>query len=118
MNTFIAFVLFALAQPRPLDGARLELLLSGNTIRIQVGQSSTAVLYFAQDGEIHAVMPDGKPGRGKWSLQPEGGYCISWEKGPQRSCTSVLWSPGEIRLIDAEGKPRGTITQVTVGESH
>jgi hypothetical protein len=118
MNTFVALVFFALAQPQSLDPARLELLLTGNTIRIQVGQSSTATLYFAPDGAVRAVMPDGKAGSGKWSLQPDGGYCISWEKGPQRSCTTVLWSPGEIRLIDAEGKPRGTITQVTVGEAH
>src|SRR5690348_944114 len=116
MNTFIAFVLFSLAQPQPLDSARLEVLLTGNTVRIQVGQS-TAALYFATGGVVRAIKPDGTRGSGTWTLRAGGGYCINWDKGPQNSCTTVLWSPGAIKLIDAEGKPRGMITQVLMGES-
>lgn len=115
MNAFIAAVLFTLAQPQPLDRTQVELLLIGNTVRIQVGEKS-AVLYFDPNGDVRAVMPDGKPGTGKWSLQGDGRYCISWEGGPQNSCTTVLWSPGAIRLVDAEGKPRGIVTQVSIGE--
>lgn len=118
MNALLAFLFFALAEAQPLDAARLELLLTGNTLHIQVAPERTAALYFAPDGSVHAVMPDGRADTGKWSLSAEGGYCISWEKGPKGSCTRVLWLPGEIRLIDAQGKPRGTIRQVSVGKAH
>ena len=118
MNALFAFFFFALADAQPLDAARLEVLLTGNTLRIQVAPDRTAALYFAPDGSVRAVMPDGTADTGKWSLPSEGGYCISWEKGPKRSCSRVLWHPGEIRLIDAQGNLRGTITQITVGKEH
>ncbi len=100
----------------PLKANQLELLVSGNTLHLQIGDTSQAAIYFGMQGNVRAKMGNGTFDTGKWSIKSADTYCITWEKGPKNSCSTVSWLPGEIRISDAEGKPRGKVLRVTIGE--
>lgn len=100
----------------PLKANQLELLLTGNTVHIRVSESAAALIYFGAQGNVRAKMPNGSFDTGVWSLKSTDTYCINWEKGPKNSCSTITWLPGEIRIRDAEGKPRGNVVKLTFGE--
>jgi hypothetical protein len=122
-RTVLFAVLASIAPPglaqeraaRPLEPVQLELMLAGNTVHMLVGDQP-AMLYFDPRGEVRAIFPTGTRDRGSWSVRAGGTYCVDWDKGPKRSCTTVLWQPGSVRLVDAEGQPRAVITRVAIGE--
>ena len=112
--TLLALTPLALAR-EPLRADQLALLLTGNTLHLAIGTDAKATIFFGPDGDVHALLPNGARDDGKWSLASSDAYCIDWNNGPKKSCTTVVWNPGKIELRDAAGKPRGVVTRIEPG---
>ncbi len=95
---------------------QLELLLCGNTLHLAVGEDRSAMLFYDASGQVRAILPDGSRDTGEWRQKSVDTYCIDWAKGPKNSCTTLHCTPGHIRLVGADGKPRGHVTRIVPGE--
>lgn len=97
-----------------LDDAQLDALLTGHTVYVET-PDGTAPVHYGADGRAAANLPAGPQLRGEWSIA-DGQYCVSWENGPQNSCTRVLKVRGAVLLRDgATDEPRGRVERIVPG---
>lgn len=102
--------------PSTLKPNQLELLLCGNTLHLAVGEDQSAILFYDASGQVRAILPDGSRDTGEWRQKSVDSYCIDWVRGPKNSCTTLHCTPGHIRLVGSDGKPRGRVTRIVPGE--
>ena len=112
------------AKMTPLNDHQLDGLLTGNTIYIGLPpggpggpNGGEAAFHYGEDGRASAQVPAGTKMVGQWTINGDK-YCVSWDGGPQNSCTQIVKVDGTIELRDAEsGDPRGKVSRISPGNS-
>ncbi|MEM7642291.1 MAG: hypothetical protein AAF366_07150 [Pseudomonadota bacterium] len=105
-----------------LDEARLDGLLTGNTVYITVppggpggDAGGLAPFWYGGDGSAAVKLPVGTTLVGTWRIEGDH-YCADWQNGPQNSCSRLVKDGATIRFFDAtSGEPRGAIDHIRPG---
>ncbi|MHB1372503.1 MAG: DUF995 domain-containing protein [Thauera sp.] len=86
---------------KPLDAAKAQTLLSGNTATGTTASGNGFMIYNAPDGTMR-----GKSGNssdaGKWEVTTDGQHCNQWTtwRGGERRCARLYEVDGEIRYFE------------------
>ncbi|MEM7709918.1 MAG: hypothetical protein AAF264_04055 [Pseudomonadota bacterium] len=107
-----------------MDEARLDGLLTGNTVYIAVppggpggDEGGLAPFWYGPDGRASVSLPAGQTLVGSWRIEGDH-YCADWENGPKESCSRMVKDGDAIRFVDlTSGEPRGTVDHIRPGNS-
>ena len=106
----------------PLSAEAVHALVNGNTIFVELAagapgapQGGVASMYFSPEGRVVAKLPSNLKLVGEWALSGNG-YCVDWEKGPQKSCSSFERRDDRFVIINLEtSASRGAVTRIQTG---
>ena len=99
-----------------LQNDQLALLMTGNTLYLDIGQETDAVIYYGVANDAYMRMP-GKDAlmSGSWRLGTAG-YSVEWRDGPKAEW-AVEHEAGRFTYLDIERTPRGTVSKIVPGDA-
>ena len=95
---------------------QLALLITGNTLYLDIGKETDAVIYYGAANDAYMRMPGNDAlMSGSWRLGDDG-YAVEWRDGPKAEW-AVEHEAGRFTYLDTERTPRATVSKIVPGDA-
>ncbi len=99
-----------------LERNQLAVLMTGNTLYIDIGKHTDAVVYYGVANDAYMRLPGSDAlMRGDWQFR-ETGYSVEWRGGPKGDW-AIDHEAGRFTYLDGDHQVRGTVSKIVPGDA-